>query len=85
VSPLGPPPEEPDRRSTRRWAEAFRAADFDGVRYRVSNDPSQRSIGIALFAPAGRADWPVATSDPIGGGLLTLARRRYGLVVLPTP
>ena len=77
--------EEPDRRSTRRWAEAFHSAGFEGVRYRVSHDPSQLAIGIALFAPAGGADWPVGTSEPIGGRLLALARRRYGLVVLPTP
>ena len=76
--------EEPDRRTARRWAEAFHAAGFDGIRYRVSHDPSQRAIGIALFGPAGQADWPAAPPEPIGGSLLAVVRRRYGLIVLPT-
>jgi hypothetical protein len=77
--------EEPDRRTTRRWAEAFHAAGFEGIRYRVGHDPSQRAIGVALFGPAGRRDWPVAATEPIAGSLLALVRRRYGLIVLPTP
>jgi hypothetical protein len=76
--------EEPDRRTTRCWAEAFHAAGFAGLRYRVSHDPSQRAIGIALFGPAGQADWPPALPEPIGNSLLAVARRRYGLIVLPT-
>ena len=77
--------EEPDRRTTRGWAEAFHAAGFEGIRYRVSHDPSQRAIGVAVFGPAGEADWPATPAQPIDGGLLALVRRRYGLVVLPTP
>jgi hypothetical protein len=77
--------EEPDGRRTRGWAEAFHAAGFQGIRYRVSHDPSQRAIGVALFGPAGEADWPAAAAEPIDGGLLALVRRRYGLIVLPTP
>jgi hypothetical protein len=60
--------EEPDRRSTRRWA-----------------DPSQRAIGVALFGPAGEAAWPASSPEPISSSLLAIARRRYGLIVLPTP
>jgi hypothetical protein len=77
--------EEPDRRSTRHWAEAFHAAGFQGIRYRVSHDPSQRAIGVALFGPAGEADWPASAAEPVDSRLLQLVRRRYGLVVLPTP
>jgi len=77
--------EEPDRRSTRRWAEAFHASGFDGVRYRVGHDPSQRAIGIALFGPAGEVDWPASPAKPIEVSLVALMRRRYGLIVLPTP
>jgi RES domain len=76
--------EEPDRRTTRHWAEAFHAAGFEGVRYRVGHDPSQRAIGVALFGPAGQSDWPAAAPEPLGGSLLALVRRRYGLIVLPT-
>jgi len=77
--------EEPDRVRTRRWAEAFNTAGFAGVRYRLSHDPSQRLIGVALFGAAGVAPWPVVAPEPIGGSLLELVRHRYGLVVLPTP
>jgi RES domain len=77
--------EEPDRHSTRRWAEAFHAAGFHGIRYRVSHDPSQRAIGVALFGPAGEVDWPASAAEPVDSRLLQLVRRRYGLVVLPTP
>src|SRR5262249_58159121 len=77
--------EEPDRGSTRSWAEAFHAAGFQGIRYRVSHDPSQRAIGVALFGPAGEADWPTGAAEPIDSRLLQFVRRRYGLVVLPTP
>ena len=69
--------EEPDRRTTRRWAEAFHAAGFAGIRY--------RAIGVALFGPAGQSDWPAPAPEPIGASLLALVRRRYGLIVLPTP
>ena len=69
----------------RRWAEAFAAAGFDGVRYRVSHDPSQRELGIALFGPEGSQTLPVAATDEIGGELLEEARRRFGLLVAPAP
>jgi RES domain len=69
----------------RLWAEAFAAAGFDGVRYRVSHDPSQRELGIALFGPEGARELPVGATDEIGGELLEEARRRFGLVVAPIP
>ncbi len=77
--------EEPDRRSTRAWAEAFHAAGFEGIRYHVSHDPSQRAVGIALFSTAGEAAWSAAAPEAIHSRLLAIVRRRYGLVVLPTP
>jgi RES domain len=77
--------EEPDRHTTRRWAEAFYAGGFDGIRYRLGHDPSQRTIGVALFGPAGEADWPAPSPEAIAAGLLAVVRRRYGLIVLPTP
>jgi hypothetical protein len=77
--------EEPDRRTTRAWAAAFAASGFDGIRYRVGHDPSQRTIGIALFGPAGEADWAPGEHEPIGSDLVSLVRRRYGLIVAPTP
>jgi len=77
--------EEPDRRSTRAWAQAFHAAGFQGIRYRVSHDPSQRAIGVALFGRAGEADWSVGAQEAIDSRLLSVVRPRYGLVLLPTP
>jgi hypothetical protein len=77
--------EEVDRETTRRWALAFHTAGFHGVRYRVGHDPSQRAIGVALFGPAGEAAWPLPAPDPIGPSLIALVRRRYGLIILPTP
>jgi len=50
---------------------------------RLSHDPSQRTIGIALFGPMGDADWPGQAPELVGGGLLAVVRRRYGLIVLP--
>jgi hypothetical protein len=77
--------EEADRRTTRAWAASFEVAGFDGIRYRVSHDPSQRVIGVALFGPAGEAHWPSPPPGSIDAGLVQLMRRRYGLVVVPTP
>lgn len=77
--------EEPDRHTTRRWAEAFHTSGFDGIRYRLGHDPSQRTIGIALFGAAGQSDWTGGAQAAIAADLLARVRRRYGLIVLPTP
>jgi hypothetical protein len=45
----------PDYATSHAWAAAFANAGFDGVRYRVSHDPSQRLGGYALFGEAGVA------------------------------
>lgn len=74
-----------DYARTQRWAKAFADAGFDGVRYRLSHDPAQRLIGIALFGPAGPAAWPVATTVPIDDDLMAAVQRRFGIRVLPTP
>ncbi len=75
----------PDYARTQAWAAAFAAAGFDGVRYLLRHDPSQRLRGIALFGPAGAPPWPFAPGDPIGLALVAEAARRFGLRVLPTP
>ena len=47
---------------TQRWAGAFRAANFDGIRYWARHDTS-RGRAVALFGPAGqRDDWPAPTT-----------------------
>jgi hypothetical protein len=70
--------------ATRRWAAAFAAAGFAGVRYLVRHDPSQRSVGVALFGAAGEAGMgPVEATNPIGQALCDAAARRFGIRVLP--
>ena len=75
--------EDYDR--TQRWAEAFADAGFAGLRYRLSHDRAQRSIGIALFGPAGPAACPVASTAPIDDALIAAVQRQFGLRVLPIP
>lgn len=70
---------------TPSWAEALADAGFDGVRYRVSHDPAQRAIGIALFGPAGQADYPTMATLPIGPALLDDVWRQFRIRVLPSP
>lgn len=76
---------QPDYDLTRAWAEAFAAAGFDGIRYRLDHDPAQRQLGVALFGPAGEGDLPVRAREPIDEAISEEARRRFGLVVAPTP
>ncbi len=40
----------------RRWAAAFRAHGFDGIRHELRHDQRARPSGVALFATAGAAD-----------------------------
>jgi hypothetical protein len=71
------------------FASASAAAGFDGVRWWVRNDPAQRLVGVALFAPVGVPDdvsqWPRGDSRPLGEDLLGEARRKFGYRVLPRP
>ncbi len=75
----------PDYRITQRWAAAFAAAGFDGVRYLLRHDPSQHLSGIALFGPAGSPPWPAPPPEEIELDLQLEVERRFGLRVLPTP
>lgn len=70
---------------TRQWAAAFANAGFGGVRYFVSHDPAQRLIGVALFGPGGERNWPVRATGPIDPKVITEARSRFGILVLPAP
>jgi RES domain len=76
---------QPDYALPRAWAEALAAAGFDGIRYRLSHDPSQRELGAALFGTAGDAALPVRKTEPVPAEVVDDARRRFGLVVAPTP
>lgn len=75
----------PDYRSTQPWAEAFARSGFDGVRYLLRHDPSQRLKGVALFGPAGTpSGYPSGTSEPIRPTMLEEVERRFGIRVLDT-
>ncbi len=74
-----------DYTRTQAWAAALAAAGFDGVRYLLSHDPAQRSVGVALFGPAGLAQWPVEATGPVDSTVILRARREFGIRVVPTP
>jgi RES domain len=76
---------QPDYELTRAWAKAFAAAGFAGIRYRLSHDPSQQEVGVALFGPAGESELPVRASDPIDESIVEEVQSRFGLIVAPTP
>lgn len=67
---------------TQRWAGAFRAAGFDGIRYWARHDTG-RGWAVALFGQAGqRDDWPKPTTAPLDGIVQAEVTRRYGIVFL---
>lgn len=76
----------PDHALCQRWAEAFAAAGFAGMRYRGSHDPSMTEIGLALFGQAG-VDESIAVDEdaPIPPDVVDEVRSRFGVLVLPTP
>jgi RES domain len=76
---------QPNNDRTRAWADAFAAAGFAGVRYRVSHDPSQKELGVALFGQEGAQDLPVAGTGAIPPEVLDEALTRFALRVAPTP
>jgi hypothetical protein len=75
----------PDYAVTQAWAAAFAAAGFDGIRYLLRHGPGQSLAGTALFGPAGAADRPLNSGEPIGPGVIEEAERRFGVRVMPTP
>lgn len=76
---------QPDYTVPMVWAEAFAAAGFGGIRYRVSHDPAQRELGVVLFGDAGEQSLPVRRTEPIPASVIEAARQRFGLIVAPTP
>jgi hypothetical protein len=72
-----------NRPLTQAWARVFHEAGFDGIRYRLSSDPSQGRIGIALFGTAGEADWPFNDPEPIPDDLLRRVEETWGVHVVP--
>lgn len=67
------------------WAATFDAAGFDGIAYRVRFDPGPHARGVALFGPAGAADWPVAERRTVDAELLARLESQCGVRVAAPP
>ena len=70
------------------WAAALHARGFEGLRYRLSHDPSARLTGYALFDQtddaASRWPPPVSSAGLALGDVARLARD-FGVRVIPRP
>ncbi len=71
-----------DYSMTYAWATAFYKAGFDGIHYYLRHDPGQHCTGVALFGPAGLADYPCPPAALIGEEILRKAEARFGLRVI---
>lgn len=74
----------------RRWAEAFHAAGFDGIRHELRHDHRARPAGVSLFGPAGRSTGPdgkrrrLTTEIVLSAGVIVLEPPHSdALIVLP--
>lgn len=65
----------------RRWAAAFRAHGFDGIRHQLRHDQRARPSGAALFGPAGASTLDDGTRTP----LTPKAVEAAGVRVYPPP
>ena len=66
---------------SRRWAAAFRAHGFHGIRHQLRHDQRARPSGVALFGPAGASNLDDGQPKP----LTTTAVEAAGVRVLPPP
>jgi hypothetical protein len=68
---------------TQAWAETFANAGFDGIRYLLRHDPSQRQAGIALFGPREPLEkYPAGESHTIDRELILDVEKRFGIRVI---
>lgn len=65
----------------RRWAAAFHANGFDGIRHQLRHDQRARPSGVALFATAGAGDGDDGHWTALTARTLEVA----GVRVLPPP
>lgn len=75
----------PDYALTQRWAAAFRKANFDGILYLLSHDPSAAFTGIALFGPDEGKPLEIDADGPIEEKLIVAVQETFGIIVVPTP
>ena len=67
-----------------RWAAAFAAAGYEGVRYRVRHDPAG-SRALALFGAAGERRWPRGRRQDVDERLLARLADETGVRVAALP
>lgn len=65
----------------RRWAAAFRAHNYDGIRHQLRHDQRARPSSVALFGPAGASILDEGTRTP----LTTSTVEAAGVHVHPPP
>lgn len=65
----------------RRWAGAFRAHGFHGLRHQLRHDQRTRPSGVALFGPAGAGSFDNGERK----ALTASAVEACGVKVLPPP
>jgi len=66
-----------DRAASRWWAERARLSGFSGIVYRLTRDPCQEALGLALFNVAGNTtSWGLRRRPSLSSG--SRARRRSG-------
>jgi len=65
----------------RRWAAAFRAHGFDGIRHQLRHDQRARPSGVALFGAAGAPAFSDGTRTPLTTNVVEAA----GVAVYPPP
>lgn len=64
-----------------RWARAFRAHGFGGIRHELRHDNRARPSVVSLFGAGGGAGSPVASALPLTAEALA----RAGVTVIPIP
>lgn len=65
----------------RRWAAAFRAHGFDGIRHQLRHDQRARPSGIALFGAAGASTLDAGRRTP----LTVVSTEAAGVTTYPPP
>lgn len=65
----------------RRWAVAFRAHGFDGIRHQLCHDQRARPSGVCLFGPSGASD----LEDGGRTALTVASAEAAGVTVHPPP
>lgn len=72
-----------DYAATQRWAETFKGAGYDGIRYLARHDPSLKLASIAVFGPDPKDTPAGPRTEPIPDDLLREAGEAFSIKALP--